>query len=50
MSHHFTAEELAHLLEESGFREIAVTAERETSSRRPDEAASFLHATGCRCE
>ncbi|MGB8853685.1 MAG: hypothetical protein WCC69_08985 [Pirellulales bacterium] len=50
MTHHVTAEELTHLLEESGFREIAVATEREMSSRRPDEAASFLYATGRRCE
>jgi SAM-dependent methyltransferase len=50
MTHHFTVEELAHLLEESGFLEIVVTTERETSSRRPDEAAYFLYATGRRCE
>jgi 2-polyprenyl-3-methyl-5-hydroxy-6-metoxy-1,4-benzoquinol methylase len=50
MTHHFTAEELTHLLDESGFRQIAVITERETSSRRPDEAAYFLYATCRRCE
>jgi hypothetical protein len=48
MTHHFTVEELTHLLEESGFREITVATERETSSRRPDESAYFLSATGRR--
>ena len=46
-THHFTAEELTSLLEEAGFGRISVTIERETSSRRPDEAAYFLYAT-CR--
>jgi hypothetical protein len=35
------------LLEDAGFAEIAITTERETSSRRPDEAAFFHYAT-CR--
>ena len=48
MTHHFTVEELTHLLEEAGFREITVATERETSSRRPDESAYFLYATGRR--
>ena len=47
MTHHFTADELVGLLEAAGFGEISVTSERETSSRRPDEAAYFLYAT-CR--
>jgi 2-polyprenyl-3-methyl-5-hydroxy-6-metoxy-1,4-benzoquinol methylase len=47
MTHHFTAAELAGLLEAAGFGEITVTTERETSSRRPNEAAFFLYAT-CR--
>lgn len=46
-THHFTARELHDLLEAAGFDEICVTTERETSSRRPDEAAFFLYAT-CR--
>lgn len=46
LTHHFTADELAGLLERAGFGEISVTTERETSSRRPDEAAYFLYATG----
>jgi len=48
-THHFTAEELTLLLEREGFESITVTTERETSSRRPDEAAYFLYATcrGC---
>ena len=46
-THHFTDRELRDLLEASGFDEIGVTTERETSSRRPDEAALFHYAT-CR--
>ena len=46
-THHFTADELMRLLEDAGFAEIAITTERETSSRRPDEAAFFHYAT-CR--
>ena len=46
-THHFTAQELVALLGAAGFNEIRVTTERETSSRRPDEAAFFLYAT-CR--
>jgi hypothetical protein len=47
MTHHFTADELVQQLEAAGFGEISVTTEREASSRRPDEAASFHYAT-CR--
>jgi hypothetical protein len=39
--------ELASFLEVAGFDEVNVATERETSSRRPDEAAYFLYAT-CR--
>ena len=46
-THHFTADELAGLLAAAGFGEISIATERETSSRRPDEAAFFLYAT-CR--
>lgn len=46
-THHFTVPELQDLLEAAGFDEIRVATERETSSRRPDEAAFFLYAT-CR--
>ena len=46
-THHFAADELASLLEAAGFGEISVMNEKETSSRRPDEAAFFLYAT-CR--
>lgn len=46
-THHFTDQELLHLLDAAGFAEISITTERETSSRRPDEAALFLYAT-CR--
>ncbi len=46
-THHFAADELASLLEAAGFGEISVMTEKETSSRRPDEAAFFLYAT-CR--
>lgn len=47
MTHHFTVVELTSLLEAAGFDGISVVTEKETSSRRPDEAAFFLHAT-CR--
>jgi len=47
LTHHFTDQELHDLLVAAGFTEIGVTTERETSSRRPDEAAYFLYAT-CR--
>ena len=47
MTHHFTPDELASLLDAAGFDEISVVTEKETSSRRPDEAAYFLYAT-CR--
>ena len=46
-THHFAANELASLLEAAGFGEISVMTEKETSSRRPNEAAFFLYAT-CR--
>jgi SAM-dependent methyltransferase len=46
-THHFTDRELHDLLEAAGFDEIGVTTQRETSSRRPDEAALFHYAT-CR--
>lgn len=46
-THHFTVPELHDLLEAAGFDEIRVATERETSSRRPDEAAFFHYAT-CR--
>jgi SAM-dependent methyltransferase len=47
MTHHFTADELGCLLEAAGFCEVSVTSEKQTSSRRPGEAAYFLYAT-CR--
>lgn len=47
MTHHFTAEQLAQLLATNGFDRIDVSTEKETSSRRPDEAAYFHYAT-CR--
>lgn len=46
-THHFTPEELTGLLAEAGFGGIGVETDKETSSRRPDEAAYFLYAT-CR--
>jgi SAM-dependent methyltransferase len=49
LTHHFTEEELVDLLAAAGFGQIRVTTAREASSRRPDEAAFFLHAT-CRAE
>lgn len=47
MTHHFTPDELRSLLAEAGFVAIDVTTARETSSRRPDEAA-FFHYVTCR--
>jgi len=47
MTHHFTTDEIVGLLEAAGFREISLTTERESSSRRPDEEAFFHYAT-CR--
>lgn len=47
MTHHFTPDELVGLLETAGYREISLTTEKESSSRRPDEAAFFHYAT-CR--
>ena len=47
MTHHFNERELIDLLESAGFGKISVTTEKETSSRRLDEAAYFLYAT-CR--
>ena len=46
-THHFSAEELAALLEGAGFVEVHIETEREASSRRPDEAA-FFHYVTCR--
>lgn len=46
-THHFTTDELGSLLETAGLREISLTTEKESSSRRPDEAAFFHYAT-CR--
>lgn len=46
-THHFTTDELAGLLEMAGFCEVSLTTEKESSSRRPDEAAFFHYAT-CR--
>lgn len=47
MTHHFTRDELVGLLETAGFCEISLTTEKESSSRRPDEAAYF-HYAACR--
>lgn len=46
-THHFTRDELDSLLATAGFGEIRITTVRETSSRRPDEAA-FFHYVTCR--
>ena len=45
MTHHFTVDELTGLLETAGFGRISITTEKESSSRRPDEAAYFHYAT-----
>jgi 2-polyprenyl-3-methyl-5-hydroxy-6-metoxy-1,4-benzoquinol methylase len=47
MTHHFTPDELVGLLETAGYCEISLTTEKESSSRRPEEAAFFHYAT-CR--
>lgn len=47
MTHHFTGDELTGLLARAGFVEIGVTTRRESSSRRPEQAA-FFHAVTCR--
>lgn len=47
MTHHFTVDELVQQLAAHGFDRIDVATEKETSSRRPDEAAYFHYAT-CR--
>jgi len=47
MTHHFATGELVGLLETAGFCELTLTTEKESSSRRPDEAAFFHYAT-CR--
>lgn len=47
MTHHFTSDELVNLLGTAGCCEISLTTEKESSSRRPDEAAFFHYAT-CR--
>lgn len=47
MTHHFTTDELVDLLEAAGFAAVTVHTARETSSRRPDEAAYFHYVT-CR--
>ncbi len=43
-THHFTEEELRDLLESSGFVDVVLTRKKESSSRRPGEAAYFLYA------
>lgn len=47
-THHFTTAELETLLASAGFEAVEVAVERESSSRRPDEAAFFLYATARR--
>ena len=44
-THHLTQSELFTLLDDAGFREVAIQEERESSSRRPGETARFLYAT-----
>uniref|UniRef100_A0A0G4GVW1 Methyltransferase domain-containing protein n=1 Tax=Chromera velia CCMP2878 TaxID=1169474 RepID=A0A0G4GVW1_9ALVE len=45
-THHFEVEELRSLLESVGLEEVVVRQVKETSSRRPDQAAFFLYACG----
>lgn len=44
-THHFEVEELQSLLVSVGLKDVCVEKVKETSSRRPDEAAYFLYAT-----
>ena len=44
-THHFTVPELETLLQAVGFCDIQIDQYKESSSRRPDEAAYFLYAT-----
>ena len=46
-THHFTREELVLLLDGTGFEDVQIVKEKETSSRRPNEAAYFYYAV-CR--
>ena len=46
-THHFEEQELTRLLEEAGFEVLEIRKKRETSSRRPGEAAFFFYAS-CR--
>ena len=43
VTHHFSADEIADLLMQTGFTDITTHEALETSSRRPDEAARFLY-------
>ena len=47
LTHHFSEEELKHLLDDCGFATVQMTRRREYSSRRPDQPAWFLYTT-CR--
>ncbi len=43
-THHFTEDELRDLLESAGFMDVVIERKKESSSRRPGEAAFFLYA------
>jgi len=47
-THHFQSDELKELLASVGFEDIHIEKVKETSSRRPEEAANFLYATARR--
>ena len=44
-THHFTPDEIEHLLRDHGFRAICITEQLESSSRRPDQRARFFYVT-----
>jgi SAM-dependent methyltransferase len=46
-THHFAPGEIRELLEQTGFEDVQIEAEVETSSRRPDQRARFYYAS-CR--
>jgi 2-polyprenyl-3-methyl-5-hydroxy-6-metoxy-1,4-benzoquinol methylase len=47
-THHFTEDELHALLQDAGYRDIAITGQIEASSRRPDQRARFFYAAAQR--
>jgi hypothetical protein len=45
-THHFTVSESETLLRDVGYQSIHIEQHKESSGRRPDEAACFLYAIG----